>query len=70
MSIASRERALNGRKPPSVWPVVGEIEELLLGGLDLLRRGAVEIVAIGVVDHVLADGDELAAQMRSWMVRP
>src|SRR6185437_6662542 len=41
---------------------LGEIEKLFLGLLDLLHRQPVEIVLIGLVDHILADGDELAAQ--------
>ena len=28
---------MNGRKPPSVWPVFGEIEEFFLGLLNLAR---------------------------------
>src|SRR6185312_7037611 len=44
-------------------PCLGKVEKPLFRRLDLLRRLAVEIVAKGFVDDVLADGDELAAEM-------
>ena len=41
----------------------GEVVELLLGDLDLLQRGLVDVAAEGAVDHALAEIDELAAQV-------
>ena len=40
-----------------------QVVEPLLGGLDLPRGRVVDVVGIGLVDHVLADLDELAAQV-------
>ena len=56
-----RERADEGLESALVLAGLGEIEETLLGILDLLARLAVEVVLKSVVDHVLADRDELAA---------
>src|SRR5438309_908836 len=56
-----RERRLEGLEPALDLAALGEIEEPLLGGLDLAFGRMVEIVPEGVVDDVLAERDELAA---------
>jgi hypothetical protein len=48
--------------PPSVWPVGGEVVELLLGAFDLLQRRLVDVAREGAVYHLLAEIDQLAAQ--------
>jgi len=54
---------MKGAEPAFVGAGRREIEKVPFRRLDLLRRRALEIVAIGVVDDILADGDELAAQI-------
>ena len=43
--------------------LLGEIEKLLLSLLDLLARRNVDLVVVGLVDDVLAEGDELAPEI-------
>ena len=42
---------------------LGQVEELLLRRLDLAGGRQVEVVGMGGIDHLLADIDQLAAQM-------
>jgi len=49
--------------------VFGELVEPVLGFLDLVRRGLVERTVVGVVHHLLADGDQRAPQ-RQVVDRP
>ena len=42
--------------------ILPELEQLRLGALDLAGGGDVEVVRVGVVDHVLPHPDQLAAQ--------
>ncbi len=51
------ERILEGQKPSLSPAGGGEIEELLLRSLDLLRCRVVEVLAKSVVDDILADRD-------------
>ena len=64
MSMALVSATPKARKPPSALPGRREVEQLFLGALDLLGRAVVEILAEGVVDDVLADHDQLAAQVK------
>ena len=42
---------------------LGQREQLLLGDLDLAFARGLQLVLVGIVDHVLADRDELAAEV-------
>ena len=64
------QRAAEGAEAALGLTDLGEIEKLSSRPARSVSPPAVEIVLIGLVDHILADGDELAAQKRSWMVRP
>ena len=59
-----RVRERHGERPEARIgaPFLGQIEELLLGGLDLVRRRLFEGGVIGIVHHPLADGDQPASQ--------
>ena len=46
-----------------VLAFLGEAEKVLLGLLDLLARRGVHLVVVGLVDDVLAEGDELAPEV-------
>ncbi len=58
------ERGAEGLQPGLDLAGRRQIVEPLLGGLDLGRALVVEIVLVGVVDDVLAERDQLAAQMQ------
>src|SRR3546814_3813819 len=56
------ERRLELGEPALGLAVLGEVEEMRLGLLDLLGGRAVEVALEGVVDDGFADLDQLAAQ--------
>ena len=63
-----RDRGLGQRDAERLEAALGlagarEVVELLLGDLDLVQRGLVDVAAEGAVDHALAEIDELAAQV-------
>ena len=63
-----RDRGLGQRDAEGLEAALGlagarEVVELLLGHLDLVQRGFIDVAAEGAVDHALAEIDELAAQI-------
>ena len=63
-----RDRGLGQRDAEGLEAALGlagarEVVELLLGRLDLVQRGFVDVAAEGAVDHALAEIDQLAAQV-------
>ena len=63
-----RDRGLGQRDAEGLEAALGlararEVVELLLGDLDLVQRGFIDVAAEGAVDHALAEIDELAAQV-------
>ena len=56
------QRRLEGMEAAIVVADLGELEEPLLRLLDLVARAPLDRRVIGVVDHVLADEDERAAE--------
>ena len=55
------QRRGEGLEARAVFAGLGKLVKLLLGTLDLGRRGRVDGRIEGGVDHLLADPDELAA---------
>ena len=54
---------LEGRQPALGLAGLGQAVELLLGGFDLVGGGDLEVLGEGVVDHVLAERDQLAPEV-------
>ena len=61
MASSARRRKAGSR--PRSLPVVGQVVQALLGDLDLVGGAGLESALVGLVDHVLADRDQLAAQV-------
>ena len=59
----SRRHALEIAKAGSGLSAFGKLEEFRFGRLDLLRGRKIDIGVDGVLDHVVADTDQLAPQM-------
>ena len=57
-----RQRPLEGDEPARAPPSVGELEQGLFGGLDLLQPVELRVGAERVVDDGLADVDQLTPQ--------
>src|SRR5512145_1111548 len=57
------QRARKRRRAALDLPRRRQIEQPLLGGLDLLFRLSIEIEGEGAVHHVFAKGDDLPAEM-------
>ena len=64
------QRRAEAQEALAVLARLGELEEPLLGLLDLLLRREVDRRVVGNVDHVLADQISWRRIERSWMVRP
>ncbi len=60
--MADSQRRLEGLETGAVLALFGEVEQALLGLLDLRPRRLFHGRVIGDVDHVLADADQRAAQ--------
>ena len=54
---------LEGRQPALGLAGLGQAVELLFGGFDLVGGGDLEVLGEGVVDHVLAERDQLAPEV-------
>src|SRR5215471_5231720 len=59
-----RKRSAKGTKPAFLLPGGGELEESLLRALDLLGGAVVEILPKRVVDDVLTQCDQFAAEIK------
>ena len=63
MVIAAASALSKGWNPPSYWPLIARSKSFFSVSSICVWRVALEIVRVGVVDHVLADIDQLPAQV-------